>query len=463
MPAQGTTRDATSAASPRRGRDQQHEILRAVAIDVPLLFAAKMAVGLYVLSAGFTHVSDDDYARVVIAQEFAHHPALDPSGTSWLPFPFWVAGGAMRAFGSSLEVARVVAGALGVLSVAAPYAALRAVGCGRATALVAVGVALAIPWSAWLGVATVPEAPTACLVAAGVIAVTSPPARVTASFALLVASLSRYEAWPACAVFAAVCLLAARKGESSRASTLAASAVALIGPISWMLWNAHAHGSPLHFIARVTSYRQAIGAAAIPVSAKLGAFPLALASVSPAVLALAVVGGAILPFDETLRRRWVAPLIAAAAIFAFLIYGDVRDGAPTHHPERAVLPIVWILAPFAADALRTFGRKFAWARPQREMWLVGLVLSGGLAWLALLPGRLRDAPGLSGEESRSSQLARGRQLAWYGKPGGHWSLTPCSYEHFALIAAYGWPERFTILPSSHAPVTADCPRLDLDE
>jgi hypothetical protein len=33
-------------------------------------------------------VSDDDYARVVIAQRLSL--ALDPSGTSWLPFPFWL-------------------------------------------------------------------------------------------------------------------------------------------------------------------------------------------------------------------------------------------------------------------------------------------------------------------------------------------------------------------------------------
>jgi hypothetical protein len=430
---------------------------RSFGIDLALLFAVKAAVGAYVLRAGFTHVSDDDYARTVIAQQFAHHPALDPSGTSWLPFPFWVTGGAMLALGRSLVVAQGVAFVLGVVSIAAPYSAMRVVGCGRATALAAVGLALALPWSAWLGVATVPEAPTACLVGAAAIAVTSPSARVPASIALLAASLSRYEAWPACAVFAAICLLAARSEPTARAKNAAAGALALLGPLAWMLWNLHAHGSALHFVTRVTSYRQSTGAAAIPLSEKLTTFPLALASSEPVLLALSLAGALALPLDPALRRRWLPPLVSAGAILAFLVYGDAHDGAPTHHPERALLPVVWILAPFAADSLRALARRFAWARPRREMWVFGVSVAGGLAWLALLPARLRDAPGMSAGESRSAQIERGNALP----PSASALVTPCAYEHFALLAATGAPERFTVLPPSHAPVTPACPRVEL--
>ena len=80
--------------------------------DVGLLFAGKGLIGAWVLSRGFSHVSDDDYARVAIAELFAHAPTLDPSGTSWLPFPFWLTGAAMMAFGRSLGTASVVAGGL---------------------------------------------------------------------------------------------------------------------------------------------------------------------------------------------------------------------------------------------------------------------------------------------------------------------------------------------------------------
>ena len=93
------------------------------AIDLALLFTAKAAIGAYVLRAGFSHVSDDDYARVVIAQSFAHAPSLDPSGTSWLPFPFWLNGVAMMLLGRSLDTARAIAFGLGVVSVTFPFAA----------------------------------------------------------------------------------------------------------------------------------------------------------------------------------------------------------------------------------------------------------------------------------------------------------------------------------------------------
>jgi hypothetical protein len=433
--------------------------LRALLIDVPLLFCLKEAVSAHVLGAGFTHVSDDDYARVVIAQQFAHHPRLDPSGTSWLPFPFWLVGGAMRLFGATLWTAEWIAALLGILGVALPYLAMRAVGCGRATALVAIGVSLALPWSAWLGVATVPEAMTACLVSAAVIAVAEPRARVAGGVLLFAAALSRYEAWPACVVFAATCVWHARHEEGSRAPSLVAASLAVLGPLAWMAWNAHAHGDPFHFVARVTSYRKAIGAADIPLSEKLLTFPRALAASSPALVGLALASSLALPLDPTLRRRWLPALVGAAAILVFLVYGDARDGAPTHHPERAVLPILWILVPFAADATRAVARRVAWARPMREMWVFGAALAGALAWAATLPEALRAFPGDGPGEGRDVQLSQGARLAAQGERAAL-VVTPCAYEHFALIAAAGHPERFTILPPTHERVTGKCPRVE---
>ena len=58
-------------------------------ILITAVIAAKAAVGAAVLIGGFRAVSDDDFARVVLAQQWAAHPTLDPTGTSWLPVPFW--------------------------------------------------------------------------------------------------------------------------------------------------------------------------------------------------------------------------------------------------------------------------------------------------------------------------------------------------------------------------------------
>jgi len=443
---------------------------RQLAFDIALLWLAKWAIGAYVLHAGFTHVSDDDYARVVIAQTFAHAPTLDPSGTSWLPFPFWLTGGAMTLFGSrSLDTARAIAFTLGVASVALPYGAMRALRCGRATALGAVTLAMATPWSAWLGVATVPEAMTACLIAAGAMAAAagSRATQVGGAACLLVAALSRYEAWPACAVFAVAAVVRTRPlrgGESSptglgRGAAWLAFVLAILGPLAWMAWNAHAHGSPFHFLARVAAYRQAIGAASAPLAEKVVAFPCAVATTAPVIVGLTALGSIALFVDAEVRARWSWPLASAIAILAFLVYGDIRDGAPTHHPERAVLPILWILAPFAADSLRALAGRVAWARPAREMWVVGASVAGALAWGVTLPARLRAHPASAEDESREAQIARGEALRADPRIA-RLTVTPCAYEHFALIAAFAAPERVDIAPCTHTVVTPSCPEVD---
>jgi hypothetical protein len=196
----------------------------------------------------------------------------------------------MMVAGRSLAVARGVAVALGAATVAAPYLALRTVRVPRGTALVATAVAMALPWNAWLGVATVPEGWVGAIVGAALVAMAEPRARGWAAAALLVASLSRYESWPACAVLAPLCLWRATRGGGAVRREAAWAAVAVAGPIAWMAWNAHAHGSALHFVARVTRFRHAVGAADIPLADKLLGYPRALVEQTPAVALLGAVG-----------------------------------------------------------------------------------------------------------------------------------------------------------------------------
>ena len=176
---------------------------RRLAPALLVVFGYAAACGL-ALVFGFDHVSDDDYARITIAQAFAHQPRLDPSQTSWLPFPFWAVGTVMVVFGRSLAGARVAHVALASVAALLPYLALRASGSTRTRATLAVGFALLSPWAVWLGAATVPESFTASATAAASIAAcssgVSARARVGFAVALLAACLSRYEAWPVAAV-----------------------------------------------------------------------------------------------------------------------------------------------------------------------------------------------------------------------------------------------------------------------
>jgi hypothetical protein len=430
---------------------------------VCLLVALKLAIDALVLRAGFSHVSDDDYARTVIAQQFAYAPRLDPSGTSWLPFPFWVAGAWMLAFGRSLGVSRAIAVVLGSLAVAAPFGAMRVVGVPRLAAALATSIAMALPWSAWLGVATVPDGWTGALIAGGAVAMIDDRARPWAAVALLIAALSRYEAWPACAVFALFCsarLIRSPRRRPTEGDTrapldvgreVACVIVVVAGPALWMAWNVHAHGSALHFVARVSTFRRAIGAAEVPWIDKLLGYPRALLLETPEAAAFGAVGALAFVRSTPLRNRWRWALASALAILVFLILGDLGDGAPTHHPARALGAVWWIFTAFGVDALRI--TMSAARRTRRTSTTAAAVVA--VAWLASLPSRWAAAPGLSEPERREVQIARGLKLRAEKTPAAE--ITPCQFEHFALIAAWGEPQRARVGARTQQPVTIDCP------
>lgn len=404
-----------------------------------------------VLANGFDHVSDDDFSRVTIAQTFAHAPRLDPSGTSWLPFPFWWTGAWMAVFGRTLAVARVASIALSSLGAALLFGALRASGVARGRALAGLLFALASPWPLWLGAATVPESFTATATATAAIVLASRP---SAPFAALLAAacLSRYEAWPVAAVLAIVLAARAREPEDRRAHVVSAAIVAA-APLAWMLWNLHAHGSPVHFFHRVSTFKRAIGAGSTDAGTALLLYPRLLVTTRPEV-AIAAALGLLALRDEDLQRRWAVPLACLLAQIAFLAVGNARDGAPAHHPERALLGVMVLAAVFAVDACAELPTRFVTSQG-RAAAAFGLVLTW--AWSA---NRVYgDQPGTSASEDRHAQVTRGRELRDRGTRA--LTVTPCAFEHFALLAAYGAPENATVMPRRDANAGERCPRVTI--
>jgi hypothetical protein len=146
------------------------------------------------------------------------------------------------------------------------------------------------------------------------------------------------------------------------------------------------------------------------------------------------------------------------ALLVFLVYGDLSDGAPTHHPERALLAFWWVLAGFGADGGQAFVLRHVWARPKREAWAVAFGIAGAIGLSARTAERAGNGPGRSPEESRDVQVERGLELR--STNAAHIALVPCAYEHFALIAAFGAPERVTTASPTHTKVTSACPAVE---
>ena len=435
---------------------------RALVAEVASLVGLRLIAALAVLGSGFRAISDDDYARTVIAQRFVAAPKLDPSGTSWLPFPFHAMGGAMALFGRSIEVARGASVALALAGGVAMHLALVVWGVPRRARVLGMAAVAVLPWTLWTTVATVPEAFTAAFVASAVLFAALPADRATTATRLVAAglacaaTLSRYEAWPAALVVAGALAASlrelvlektasvARGARATRGAAFAAVFLALAGIVVWMIWNRVTHGSATHFLFRVARYKKSL-AAGQPEGTlleRLLAYPRLLAIHFPEAIVALVVFAAHLRDRGPLARARAVSLAAAGAILAFLVVGNINDGAPTHHAERALLAAVFCLIPLAVASVAAAGPRGAW-----------FVAAGVLGLVELGHLCARERPG-AGAADRAVQVARGHALR--GEP--NFRVVPCAYEHFALIAAYGAPERVEV-GTEPKPTAGHCPHV----
>jgi len=442
---------------------------RAVVGDLAYLLGVRLGVTALGWGFGFRAVSDDDYARVTLAQAWAESPALDPTGTSWLPAPFWAYGTVMMVFGRSLEVAQATAVLGGLLASFAVYLAARWITGDRTVALVGAIVATLVPWSARLGMATVPELPTAALTLLAMAALVPREGRASghpliAGGALFIATLSRYEPW-FIAIGATSILLhrAVRGSRAHRARELGGAILSMAGPLVWLLHNRISHGSALRFLERVTDFKRASGEGDASTLGALSSYPLTMVRHEPELfLALAIVAVVLwkmrpgsrsqeAPPDSAAAdsaaadsggagrspaRRYAIPISLTVLGVVGLALAAVRDGAPTHHPERAVL-VALLLSGLALGHLAV---QLVRRRPSRRTSLVTalcLVLAVGASvrfrWVFGSPGEFAQ---------RQAEVEIGRAAAQLAEPGDVVLVEVQDYAFFAVMAGFGRPEDF---------------------
>jgi len=408
--------------------------------DIATIVAAKAGIGAAVLIGGFRAVSDDDFARVVLAQQWAAHPTLDPTGTSWLPAPFWLYGSAMAVAGTSLTVARSLAFALGLASAALIYAAARLMLQDARGALIGALLAAVLPWSARLGVATVPELPTAALSVFAIATLTHDDRRlrIWGALALLAACLSRYEPWPLAATFIALTLWDLARRRADVAHLLGSAALAASGPIAWMAHNAAAHGSALHFAERVTAYKRAVGAEPATLASVLAEYPLSLLREEPELCIVS----ATLAIGAALSRQRLPPKLPRVALMLLAILGGLSlaalpGGAPTHHAGRALLAIWLVMAIFAGAGARA-------ALHSKRATRIGFTV---VTLTAMLLGAFMLRPWYARPDSYTARAAEteiGAAVAKQAPAASVVLLEAIDYGFFAVQAGSGRPDDFVL-------------------
>jgi len=376
-------------------------------------------------------ISDDDFARVVIAQKFAQNPKLDPSGTSWLPVPFYFDGLYMMARGATLQAAREAAGLRSVLSALLVFSAARRLGIQRLPAILCAWLPFVWPSLNILTVATVPEYFTAALALraiAGVLTTNSPCGMVGALLALFLATLSRYEVWALAFALSAFVLL-------RRPRRAMWSLSLLLGPLLWCLHGALHHNDAFFFVTRVANYKAALGEAHQPWTRVLLAYPRALVELE-AFLVGASVAALLVLLGTRMRLKnglWISAILGFQ-ILALMLTG-LGNAAPTHHPERALI-LIWLAMTFV-PALAFTELKLRHG-PTLKTWSVaGLALALGayFQWQRPTSHYAERAAEVSiGETLRLAQASRPSPTV----------LATSDYGYFAIEAAAGHPERFHI-------------------
>ena len=404
--------------------------------ELALLFGARGLACVAAFRSGFRALSDDDYARISIAQHFAQQPSFDPSGTSWLPAPFWVYGAAFRVFGNGLSVARTVAIALSLLATVLVYVSARTLGTSRIAAMVgAVLSCMLVPYSAFLGLAALPEVPCAGLLlfAAATLALSDVRLRALGGLASIIACLSRYEAWPVAAACAAFCLWDALRQR--RLAYLGCAALALTGPALWLFASHANHGDAWFFVARVTAYRRALGGIDAPLWRRLIEYPWALVWNA---LGLCILFPIFLFMAPKTRApdgpRYARCGLALLALLLFMMLGSVRDGVPTHHSARVLLPL-WFFGCVVAG--REFARRATDVAGRRRV----AVVVAAITSIPLVEGL--HLPSSEGFAQRTLELEAGDAARMETKLG--LAIDTTDYGYFAVQAGFGTPLGTSVL------------------
>lgn len=409
-----------------------------------VLLIAKVTAGCALLIAGFVAISDDDYARIVLAQQWASQPQLDPTQSSWLPLPFWIYGSVMRVFAPTLGCARITAFALGILATVAIYFAARNL-CSKQASLIAAGLAAVLPWSARLGVSAVPELPTAALCLFGIssLCVDKAKTRLLGATALGAACLCRYESWPLAAMFFFYTFVdlwrsikdPAHPLHANRNSLLVALLVVATPPLSWLLYQKLHHGNALHFAHRVSAYHKAV--ASSDAFASLLAYPFALFREEPELcIASALLSLGYLRCFNKSDVRWRV-VICCSGLLLLLMAAAFRGGAPTHHSGRPLLTLWLALCMLCGELLVRTVQTKRWGRLAVASGLAVLLLSGTLV---LRPWYAR----MDAFSPRRAERAVGRALRQHIKPGECVLLEVHDFGYYATLAASGQPDAFVL-------------------
>lgn len=426
--------------------------LRSELLALGGLILVQVALSAGIRKSGFLAISDDDYARVVIAQNFVQTPNWDPSGTSWLPFPFLHLGAAMMFFSPSLEFARVWTLVCSCAATLLLFAAGRQWQVRVSLAFAAAAAGALLPYATYLAAATVPEYLTAALLIFALATLEAKTSDTRAHWlgaaCMCLATASRYEAWPVALAFAGIKVRDAIQLRSLR--PLVSSTLALGFPLVWMAHGLKDHGNALFFVTRVADYKEALEAGSSGAVIALRYLEALFLAEPEAILAALGLAGVVAAkgSGKKVLARTVRAWLPLGFMLLVLLVSALRSGVATHHEERVLLPI-WLLSVLTCAVLIEHGR------PTFIHAAIPLFFGIGLGF------GLRHSEIYKREDftDRRQEEVLGRHLRVRFRAETRIGLSLEDYGYFAVLAAAENPQRFEILDTHDPRVPTSAPEL----
>jgi hypothetical protein len=331
-----------------------------VLLAVVAVVVARIALGVFTWSPGWSALTWDDFTRVAIAQEWAAAPFWF-NGFVWLPLPVWITGsiyvvaGGWFASSPMALMAIINTTAVIVASAIAAWSAHRVFN-DTVGSLATFVVVLFAPWNYFLSLSGLAEplyfvavtTATAGLVSWAITGKNTSLA--VGSLGVAAAAAMRYEGWWLAGAWIAVIgidsLLLLRKQPfklvlRERFGTLLIAAAPLAVPLAWMGVNVANEDSPFYFARESARIFKSAYGGFDGRARRLVYYPISLLRAAP--LLLAVEG--LVAFMRR-RRRGVVLLVAVFATEFVLFYvTSLPSDALGAFPERFLFAFALGLAP----------------------------------------------------------------------------------------------------------------------
>jgi hypothetical protein len=328
---------------------------------VALLLLVKLLFEFSVFVNGFRSMGPDDFAKILISQDWAHAPFFASPNYVWLPLEFWILGTSLRIWENPYFVSLLVNSLFSVLAVTIFYKLTKLL-FGSTIALISMSIAIFLPWVVWLSISCPGDSMSHFLGFLGLFWLFKwrrsgkDKHLFLSSLSFLVFTMARQYGWFFSFIFSLHLLWQVflnRSEGNNRVRLFLAAVIPWLFPILWFTLNYIHYGDVFHFLGWFHKYVAQTGGEPLilqPLVVRVFQYPFYIFITSPLISVLSLVA-----LSQIVRRKdgnRSLYLLFIVGYLCLLIAWSVQSGRATgFYPQRYVLIPVMLLIPFVSHLI----------------------------------------------------------------------------------------------------------------